>query len=83
MAEEANRKPSEQRSAANVRVLHDNCELWEGVDPVKEMLTVSEVSRAYGVSARMLRHYEKMGQHRVFKHTESGNRRDPWGAKDP
>ena len=28
---------------------------------MKEMLTVSEVSRAYGVSARMLRHYEKMG----------------------
>ena len=28
---------------------------------MKEMQTVSEVSRAYGVSARMLRHYEKMG----------------------
>ena len=28
---------------------------------MKEMLTVSEVSRLYGVSARMLRHYEKMG----------------------
>jgi len=28
---------------------------------VKEMLTVSEVSRAYGVSPRMLRHYEKLG----------------------
>ena len=24
-------------------------------------LTVTEVSRAYGVSARMLRHYEKLG----------------------
>ena len=33
----------------------------KGVDPVTEMLTVSEVTRAYGVSARMLRHYEKMG----------------------
>ena len=26
-----------------------------------DMLTVSEVSRTYGVSARMLRHYEKLG----------------------
>ena len=28
---------------------------------MKDMLTVSEVSRLYGVSARMLRHYEKQG----------------------
>lgn len=31
------------------------------MDSVKDMLTVSEVSRLYGVSARMLRHYEKTG----------------------
>ena len=28
---------------------------------MENMLTVSEVSRSYGVSARMLRHYEKLG----------------------
>lgn len=28
---------------------------------MKDVLTVSEVSRSYGVSARMLRHYEKLG----------------------
>ena len=28
---------------------------------MENMLTVTEVSRAYGVSARMLRHYEKLG----------------------
>ena len=28
---------------------------------MKDMMTVSEVSRSYGVSARMLRHYEKLG----------------------
>ena len=28
---------------------------------MEDMLTVSEVSRVYGVSARMLRHYEKLG----------------------
>ena len=28
---------------------------------MKDMLTVSEVSQTYGVSARMLRHYEKLG----------------------
>lgn len=28
---------------------------------MKEIMTVSEVSRAYGVSPRMLRHYEKLG----------------------
>lgn len=31
------------------------------MDPVKDLMTVYEVSRAYGVSARMLRHYEKLG----------------------
>lgn len=28
---------------------------------MENALTVTEVSRAYGVSARMLRHYEKLG----------------------
>lgn len=31
------------------------------MDPVKELQTVTEVSRSYGISARMLRHYEKLG----------------------
>lgn len=33
----------------------------EGGGDVEDMLTVVEVSRTYGVSARMLRHYEKLG----------------------
>ena len=28
---------------------------------MEKMLTVTEVTRTYGVSARMLRHYEKLG----------------------
>ncbi len=33
----------------------------EGESVVKELMTVTEVSKEYGVSARMLRHYEKLG----------------------